>query len=191
MDVSQKDTTKDTLKRLSMRNCMRQGKKSLQHQPGGVKKLLEKVFSCYFLFGLVSLVWLMVRTGTKPTRALYPCQKVAAANAGSWLSLFVIPFFLGSSGSKPKKHSHPKRAFWGLGLVLLLVFAIFTFKIFTSGGSVSQNSSSGKEQGKIPSLPGVFSNLFVVENTDGADNGFEKLIAGFQLICGIGLPKTE
>lgn len=154
MDTPQKDTTKDTLKRLRMRNYMREGKKKLQRKPGGTKKLLEKVFNCYFLIGLSSLVWLIVRTGTKPTRALYPCQKVAAANAGSWLSLFVIPFFLGSTGNKPKKHSHPKRRFWGLGIVLLLVFAIFTFKILTSSGSVSQNSSSGKEPGKMQSLQG-------------------------------------
>lgn len=177
MDAPQKDRTKNALKRLRMRSYLREGKKSLQHKSGETKKLLKRVFNCYFLLGLLSLVWLMVRTGTKPTRALYPCQKVALANAGSWLSLFVIPFFLGSTGSKRKKHSHPRRAFWGLGLVLLLVLAIFTFRILTSGGSLSQNSPSGKEQGKMKSLPGVFSDLFVVENTDGADNGFEKLIA--------------
>jgi hypothetical protein len=160
-----------------MGSYVREGKKSLRRKLGRTKKLLRKVFNCYFPFGLLSLVWLVVRTGTKPTRALYPCQKVAAVNAGSWLSLFVIPFFLGSNGSKPRKYSHPKRAFWGLGILLLLVFAIFSFKILTSGGSLSQNSSSGKEQGKMASLQGVFSDLFVVENTDGADNGFQKLIA--------------
>lgn len=65
MDAPQKDRTKDTLKRLRMRNYMREGKKGLQRQPRATKKLLEKVFNCYFLFGLLSLVWLMVRTGTK------------------------------------------------------------------------------------------------------------------------------
>jgi len=177
MNAPQKDRTKNTLKRLRMRSYMTEGKKSPQRKSGRTKKLLKKVLNCYFLLGLLNLVWLMVRTGTKPTRVLYPCQKVALANAGSWLSLFVIPFFWESTGSKPKKNPHPKRVFWGLGLVLLLVLAIFTFKILTSGGSVSQNSPSGKEQGKMASLQGVFSDLFVVENTDGADNGFEKLIA--------------
>ena len=65
MDAPQKDTAKDTLKRLRMRNYMRESKKSLQRKPGATKKLLEKVFNCYFLFGLLSLVWLMVRTDTK------------------------------------------------------------------------------------------------------------------------------
>jgi len=122
---------------------MRKGRKSHQSRPSGTKRLLEKLFSCHFLFGLLSLTWLIVRTGTKPTRAVYPCQKVAAANADSWLTLLVIPFFLGLTGRQPKKHSNPKRIFWGLGLVLLLFFAIFTFKILTSGGNTSQSISGG------------------------------------------------
>jgi len=177
VDAPQEDTSKNILKRLRMCSYMRKGRKSHQHRPNGIKRLLEKLFNCYFLFGLLSLVWLIVRTGTKPTRAVYPCQQVAAANAGSWLTLYAIPFFLGSTGSKPKKHSNPKRIFWRLGIVLMLVFAIFTFKILTSGGSTSQNISSDKGQGKMQSLQGVSSDLFVIENTDGTDNGFEKLIA--------------
>jgi len=177
VDVPQEDTTKDTLNGLRMCNYMTEGKKSHQHKPRETRKLLEKVFNCYFLFGLLSLAWLIVRTGTRPTRAVYPCQRVAAANVAPWLALFVIPFFLGSSGSKPRKHSNPKRAFWGLGIVSLLVFGIFAFKILASGGSASENISSDRGQGKMQSLQGAFSDLFVVENTDGTDNGFKKLIA--------------
>ena len=180
MDAAQEDTSKNAFKRLAMCSHMRKGRKSDQHRPSTIKRLLEKLFSCHFLFGLLSLTWLIVRTGTKPTRAVYPCQKVAAANADSWLTLFVITFFLGLTGSEPKKHSNPKRISWGLGIVLLLFFAIFTFKILTSGGSTSQSISGGKEQGKMQSLQGVSSDLFVVENTDGTDNGFEKLIALMQ-----------
>ena len=165
MEALQEDASKNTFKRLRMCSHMRRARKSHQHRPSAIKRLLEKLFSCHFLFGLLSLTWLIVRTGTKPTRAVYPCQKVAAANAGSWLTLFVIPFFLGLTGRQPKKHSNPKRIFWGLGLVLLLFFAIFTFKILTSGGNTSQSISSGKEQGKMQSLQGVSSHLFAVENT--------------------------
>lgn len=159
-----------------MRNYMGDDRKSHQHRLGETKKLLQKIFHCYFLFGLLNLAWLIARTGTKPTRAVYPCQQVAAANAGSWLALFLIPFFLGWTGSKPKKHSRPKKIFWGLGMVLLLVLAIFTFKILTNSDSASKNILSDKEQEKMQSLPGVFSDVFVVEDTDGADNGFKRLI---------------
>ena len=30
--------------------------------------------------GLLSLIWLILRTGQKPTRFQYPCQKTAVAN---------------------------------------------------------------------------------------------------------------
>ena len=155
---------------------MRKARKNHQHRASGIKRLLEKLFNCYFLFGLLSLTWLVVRTGTKPARAVYPCQKVAAANAGSWLTLFVLPLFLGLTGSEPQKHSNSKRIFWGLGIVLLLFFAIFTFKILTSGSSTSQSILAGKEQEKMQSLQGVSSDLFVLENTDGTDDGLKKLI---------------
>jgi len=156
---------------------MRESKRDLQEAPAGMKRLLEKIFNCYFLCGLLSLVWLVVRTGTKPTRAVYPCQKVAAANAASWVTLFMIPFFVGSTGGKRRRHSDAKRAFWGLGVVSVLVFAILALKIFSGGGTPSQNISSDREQGKMQSLQGVFSEVFVVGNTDGTDNGFRRLIS--------------
>ena len=37
-----------------------------------------------------SLVWLLLRTGTRPSRIAYPCQQAAAANA----SLLVLPGLL-------------------------------------------------------------------------------------------------
>ena len=180
MDAPQEDALRIPSKRLRVCSYMGKSRKSHQHRPSRIKRLLEKLFNCYFIFGLLSLIWLIVRTGTKPARAAYPCQKVAAANAGSWLSLFVIPSFVGLIGQKPKKYSKPMRIFWRLNMLLLLVFTIFTFKILTSGSSTSQNISVGKEQEKMQSLQGISSDLFVVENTDGTDNGFEKLIAVMQ-----------
>jgi len=161
---------------LNMSNYIRKGKKSFRYKSGKPKKLLEKVFNYYFLFGLLSLLWLIARTGTRPSRAVYPCQQMAIANAGPWFSIFLIPLFPASTVSRLKKHTNLKRAFWGFAIVLMFVLAIFTFKIFTGGDRASQNVSSGKEK-KMESSQGLFSNLFVVENTDGTDNGFERLIS--------------
>ena len=45
-----------------------------------------------FLIGLLSLIWFTLRTGTKPSRAIYPCQRAAAANSYMWLTVYVVPF---------------------------------------------------------------------------------------------------
>lgn len=44
-----------------------------------------------FLIGIVSLIWLIWRTGSKPSRITYPCQKTASANV---LLFLVLPFAL-------------------------------------------------------------------------------------------------
>jgi hypothetical protein len=44
------------------------------------------------LLAVVSVVWLIVRTGTKPSRVSYPCQKVAVANINVFLVALGLPF---------------------------------------------------------------------------------------------------
>lgn len=41
-------------------------------------------------WGIASLIWLLIKSGRKPSRLQYPCQKAAAAN----VSLFLLPFLL-------------------------------------------------------------------------------------------------
>ncbi|MDW8034724.1 MAG: hypothetical protein RMI79_07350, partial [Nitrososphaerota archaeon] len=38
-----------------------------------IKKFTENTY----LIGIVSLLWFLYRSGTKPSRAMYPCQKAA------------------------------------------------------------------------------------------------------------------
>ncbi len=40
----------------------------------------------YWLLGVGSLIWLLLRSGAKPRRMTYPCQRVAAANSASFLA---------------------------------------------------------------------------------------------------------
>ncbi|NPV58707.1 MAG: DUF362 domain-containing protein [Actinobacteria bacterium] len=54
-----------------------------------VKRLLP---GSAYLLGIVSLVWLIVRSGRKPSRLAYPCQRAALANTYVLLGGGVIPF---------------------------------------------------------------------------------------------------
>jgi hypothetical protein len=49
------------------------------------KNFFFRIKNNFFLIGLTSSVWLLLRSGTKPSRITYPCQQTAAAN-----SLFVF-----------------------------------------------------------------------------------------------------
>ncbi len=46
------------------------------------------------LLGFVSLAWLALRTGTKPTRISYPCQRAALANSCFLLTAYIVPFLM-------------------------------------------------------------------------------------------------
>jgi hypothetical protein len=48
-----------------------------------VRHFFHKIQHNFFLVSLASLVWLILRTGTKPSRIAYPCQRAAAANVGA------------------------------------------------------------------------------------------------------------
>ena len=45
----------------------------------------------WFLIGFASLLWFFIRSGPKPSRSTYPCQRMASANAVLWLSTIFVP----------------------------------------------------------------------------------------------------
>jgi len=57
--------------------------------------LLCRLQNSFFLIGILSIAWLIVRTGRKPSRASYPCQQAAAFNANLWIATYIVPFFSG------------------------------------------------------------------------------------------------
>lgn len=52
-----------------------------------MKHLIKKVRHSPFYIGIASLLWLLYKSGTKPDRMRYPCQKAAAAN----VTMFLFP----------------------------------------------------------------------------------------------------
>ena len=59
--------------------CPKSGRIVGVRKPGDVPRLL------FPLVGLLALIWFVIRVIPKPSRAAYPCQKVAAPLAGSFL----------------------------------------------------------------------------------------------------------
>jgi len=59
-----------------------------------LKKFFNKILNNSWLIAFFSLVWLVLRTGVKPTRVIYPCQQVARANLYVFGLPAVAPFWL-------------------------------------------------------------------------------------------------
>jgi hypothetical protein len=51
----------------------------------GLRKPEELPWLLFPLVGFLALIWFVIRVVPKPSRAAYPCQKVAAPLAGSFL----------------------------------------------------------------------------------------------------------
>jgi hypothetical protein len=58
-------------------------------------KTISRFFTHSFLWlGIGSVLWLLLRSGTKPSRLRYPCQQAAAGTSSLWLSAFLFPGIL-------------------------------------------------------------------------------------------------
>jgi len=106
----------------------------------------------FLIIGFASLLWFFIRSGPKPSRAAYPCQKMASANAALWLSTIFGPL-AGVSRSL-------------LSLCILITLGIMFFT-FTEGAPGNISSASNLEVGllmKTTPLP------LVIEEREAADS---------------------
>jgi hypothetical protein len=142
----------------------------------------EKVWTASFLIGIASLLWFLIRTGTKPRRAAYPCQKAALANASAWLSTLALPVFFHrpetSIGREVRRIGSARLRF---GLLLLAAAAVAGI----TGPAVrffSNVNSHSTGQFVTPRLAGrqqsasTFSDIYAIQGTTGADGGFQRLV---------------
>jgi len=123
-----------------------------------------------FLLGLFSLLWLILRTGTKPSRAVYPCQRAAAANSYIFLTYSFIPILAVAQG-KMTYFLNPK--VWAtLTLAVLMLGAAVWWYTQQAGSQVIKLTLTSRlaTGTKLPS------NIFVVDGTTGKDEGLSQLI---------------
>ena len=114
----------------------------------------------FFLVGIASTIWFLIRVIPKPSRATYPCMRVAAP----WASAFVI-YLLGisfSAFSLRKLIDALRKAKYGRALLLLaigLTIPLVTVPFlrsdaYSAGGSVSDleppNTPMGAARGIFP-----------------------------------------
>ena len=129
-----------------------------------------------FVFGLLSLAWFVFRTGTKPSRAVYPCQRVAAANGTAWLATYVLPL-LSVTGFVGENRSWQRKLVTIAAVVLVAAGAAWMTNVpgLLIAAAVDREVSLVLEETRATGFPA--SDLFVVSGTHGNDGGLSELIA--------------
>ncbi len=122
----------------------------------GIKSLL-----LFPIIGLLSLLWVVIRVGTKPSRLQYPCMKVAVPTAATFLAYIIAIFTSLFSFRKAKEKLSQSR--YSFGIILLLVsVAAGTFLVLHTNQyahaqtvnlktrELEANEPMGVEQGTFP-----------------------------------------
>ena len=122
---------------------------------------MKKKFSflLYFLLGILSFVWLILRSGTRPSRINYPCQKMAAIYTTQWFGIFLLPV-LGLGFFKKNK----KRIFIAVSAILLIlpIFFLSNFQKIGAKNPLPLQITSYQDTN-------TSSDIFVLTNTKGDD----------------------
>jgi hypothetical protein len=131
-----------------------------------------------FLIGLLSLIWFLLRTGRKPSRAAYPCQQVAAINSQMWLAVYVFPIFSAASGITSSILNKKRLIITIIALIAVSSLAIHGWRGLENGGQPPDQADSttgiylaGRAAESEPA-----SDIFVVCDTSGNDGGVTGLI---------------
>jgi hypothetical protein len=159
-----------------------------------IKDRFRNMWLSSFAIGIASLVWLLVRTGAKPSRASYPCQRMAAANASAWLGAAVVPVLLRKVYMVRKNVGAPAvAALFSVTLFALIMVSAANWSspaVSTEPTIPSVPVEPGTKPGENISGAGKIdlplkerflgkptqSDIFVVKGTNGADDGFTRLV---------------
>ena len=135
-------------------------------------RLIERFRESFFFFGLACLVWCVFRTGTKPSRASYPCQKAAAFNANIWAVTYVFPLL-----SVDTWKGYLRRRWKPLAVVVVAV-ALSTGYMSTRDDGLGDDQMSPDILSLTPMTASKTpqSDIYAVTGTDGSDGGVQTLI---------------
>jgi len=130
------------------------------------------------LLAVASVVWLIVRTGTKPSRINYPCQKAAVANINIFLVAAVMPLvglkieFLKNRLLKSKVTT----ALIVTSLLAIMAVSNFASFQFTSNPVVNYTPVNLNLQSQTADA-GSSSNLFFITDASGPQGNMDSAIS--------------
>ncbi|MHC4807635.1 MAG: hypothetical protein ACYTBX_15435, partial [Planctomycetota bacterium] len=127
---------------MTTQNHLRSGNEHGTVSPKSKAKLLPKRYGLikwlFPLSGLAALAWFLIRVIPKPSRATYPCQRVAAPVASS----FVV-WLLGLVGSMMFVRKARKNWLKARHVVAAACFVAAVFTIWWSAGMTGRDAKAG------------------------------------------------
>jgi len=139
-------------------------------------KVRHRLLNNLFWLGLSSLIWWVLRTGAKPSRGVYPCQQVAAANSWLWISLYILPLFSTIKNRIPRLLRTRSLIYLPLALVIIISLIMsLNASLFSSDLTAINRSVNLDLQSQVTMLSPA-SDIFVINGTSGNDGGVINLI---------------
>lgn len=126
----------------------------------------------FFLYGLLCLAWFLVRSGLKPSRAVYPCQRAAQVNANLWLITYAYPVL--QVESYRERLSDRRLVLLVAGLLVVGGGYIGYRRLMV--GETDMFPGSQLELSPMRASASPESDIYVVTGTNGADDGVERLL---------------
>jgi len=142
----------------------------------GVRNRLGKALRAEHFTGPISLIWFLLRTGTKPTRVVYPCQRAAAANVQVWITASVLPFLLAIPQRSLGTGFGRKKAIAVTAILLLVTLgSLSLWELYNAGREEPEEVAELTLEGRLADVEPA-SDIFVVAGTNGYDGGFGELV---------------
>ena len=102
------------------------------------RSLIKRMSQSTLVIGVASLLWLIYKSGTKPSRIVYPCQRAAAANCYTFLLYptfaFLVHFSKTTVPRAYNKVSHSRRGH------LIILTSLVSLSVMTSGLAIYNNT---------------------------------------------------
>jgi len=141
-----------------------------------VRDRLSKALRVEFFIGPLSLIWFLLRTGTRPTRVVYPCQRAASANVYVWLTTWVLPFLLAIPQRLTGKDFGRKEITAVTAILLVVtVGSLSLWELYKAGREEPEEVAELTLEGRLAKVEPA-SDIFVVTGTNGYDGGFGELV---------------
>ena len=147
--------------------------KKYPHECKNNKKLSHHFLKNSLIAGFLTLIWLLIRSGTKPSRIAYPCQRAAATYTFYSIGSLIFPIFTLKLNIEDVIKSRKKI----ICLVAVIGIVLLIWNINNLNNKSGENNlvnDNMKIENNIGGNP--ISSIFVVENTMGEYTGAKKLI---------------
>ena len=138
--------------------------------------LRHRIQNNFFVIGILSIVWLVVMTGRKPSRASYPCQQTAALNGNLWIATYIVPIVSGVQQNKAGFFQRKKTL--AVAAVVIVAMGAGAYWFYGRPGLVTVDSATldnGLTLSARTAVSTPSSDIIVVTHTNGADGGVGSL----------------